>query len=226
MDNATTPEPNEAAHVEPDPPDDSNDHADGAGRESSTVDDQPSVPMPPPPTGEKKWYIVHTYSGHENKAKLTLLERVRNANLNEYFGDVLVPTESVMEVVKGQRRTTTRKFFPGYMFVQMVLDDRTFHLVKNTPKITGFLGGTKPTPVPEREIHGVQTNVAEGKAGKPKARVVFEAGDTVRVVDGPFANFSATIEEVKADKQKVKVLLSMFGRATSVELDFNQVEKA
>jgi transcriptional antiterminator NusG len=179
-----------------------------------------------PPTAEKKWYIVHTYSGHENKAKLTLLERVRNNNLTEYFGDVLVPTESVVENVKGQRRTTTRKFFPGYMFVQMILDDRTFHLVKNTPKITGFLGGMKPTPVPEREIHGVQTNVAEGKAGKPKARVSFEAGESVRVVDGPFANFSATVEEVKQDKQKVKVSLSMFGRATSVELDFAQVEKA
>ena len=180
---------------------------------------------PAAPAGEKKWYIVHTYSGHENKAKLTLLERVRNANLTEYFGDVLVPTESVMEVVKGQRRTTTRKFFPGYMFVQMVLDDRTFHLVKNTPKITGFLGGTKPTPVPEREITGVQTNMTEGKV-KPKARVVFEVGDSVRVIEGPFANFSATVEEVKTDKQKVKVSLSMFGRATSVELDFAQVEKA
>jgi transcriptional antiterminator NusG len=178
------------------------------------------------PAGEKKWYIVHTYSGHENKAKLTLLERVRNANLTEYFGDVLVPTESVMEVVKGQRRTTTRKFFPGYMFVQMVLDDRTFHLVKNTPKITGFLGGTKPTPVPEREITGVQTNMSEGGKPKPKARVVFEVGDSVRVTDGPFANFSATVEEVKSDKQKLKVSLSMFGRATSVELDFAQVEKA
>ena len=191
------------------------------------ADDTSSSSPPPPsaPVGEKKWYIVHTYSGHENKAKLTLLERVRNANLTEYFGDVLVPTESVMEVVKGQRRTTTRKFFPGYMFVQMVLDDRTFHLVKNTPKITGFLGGTKPTPVPEREITGVQTNMTEGKA-KPKARVVFEAGDSVRVIEGPFANFSATVEEVKSDKQKVKVSLSMFGRATSVELDFAQVEKA
>jgi transcriptional antiterminator NusG len=175
---------------------------------------------------EKKWYIVHTYSGHENKAKLTLLERVRNANLTEYFGEVLVPTESVMEVVKGQRRTTTRKFFPGYMFVQMVLDDRTFHLVKNTPKITGFLGGTKPTPVPEREITGVQTNMSEGGKPKPKARVTFEAGDSVRVIDGPFASFSATVEEVKSDKQKLKVSLSMFGRATSVELDFAQVEKA
>jgi transcription termination/antitermination protein NusG len=196
----------------------------GASTDTSSSDAASSPAAAP--ALEKKWYIVHTYSGHENKAKLTLLERVRNANLTEYFGDVLVPTESVMEVVKGQRRTTTRKFFPGYMFVQMALDDRTFHLVKNTPKITGFLGGTKPTPVPEREITGVQTNMTEGGKPKPKARVVFDAGDSVRVIDGPFANFSATVEEVKADKQKVKVSLSMFGRATSVELDFAQVEKA
>ena len=179
-----------------------------------------------PPTAEKKWYIVNTYSGHENKAKLTLLERVRNNNLTEYFGDVLVPTASVTENIKGQRRTMTRKFFPGYMFVQMILDDRTFHLVKNTPKITGFLGGTKPSPVPEREIHGVQTNAAEGKAGKPKARVTFEVGESVRVIDGPFASFSATVEEVKNEKQKIKVTVSMFGRPTPVELDFAQVEKA
>jgi len=108
----------------------------------------------------------------------------------------------------------------------MILDDRTFHLVKNTPKITGFLGGTKPTPVPEREIHGVQHNVAEGKSGKPKARVTFEVGESVRVVDGPFASFAATVEEVKNDKQKIKVTVSMFGRPTPVELDFAQVEKA
>jgi len=212
MGNSTAPEPEDAGDT---------------GAAEPTEDTSSSTPAAAPaaPVGEKKWYIVHTYSGHENKAKLTLLERVRNANLTEYFGEVLVPTESVMEVVKGQRRTTTRKFFPGYMFVQMVLDDRTFHLVKNTPKITGFLGGTKPTPVPEREITGVQTNMTEGKA-KPKARVVFEVGDSVRVIEGPFANFSATVEEVKTDKQKVKVSLSMFGRATSVELDFAQVEKA
>ncbi len=172
-----------------------------------------------------KWYIVHTYSGHENKARLTLLERVRNANLNDFFGDVLVPTESVMELVKGQRRTTTRKFFPGYMFVQMVMEDRTFHLVKNTPKITGFLGGTKPTPVPEKQITGLQANITEGKQ-KPRAKITFEVGDNVRVVEGPFANFSASVEEVKQDKQKVKVLVSIFGRATPVELDFTQVEKA
>src|SRR5262245_21659818 len=181
------------------------------------------VADPSPPTGDAapapsgdsqaagqvqlKWYIVHTYSGHENKARLTLLERVRNNGLSDYFGEVLVPTESVMELVKGQRRTTTRKFFPGYMFVQMVLDDRTFTLVKNTPKITGFLGGAKPTPVPEREITGLQSSVAEGKQ-KPRAKVTFEVGDNVRVVDGPFANFSATVEEVKPDKQKVKVLVS------------------
>jgi transcriptional antiterminator NusG len=190
----------------------------------AAADGVPTIPLPP--GAEKKWYIVNTYSGHENKAKLTLIERVEKAGLQAYFGDVLVPTESVMEVVKGQRRTTTRKFFPGYMFVQMVLDDRTFHLVKNTPKITGFLGGMKPTPVPEREITGVQHNAAEGKAGKTKARVTFEAGESVRVVDGPFANFSAKVEEVKADKQKLKVSLSMFGRTTSVEIDFAQVEKA
>jgi transcriptional antiterminator NusG len=182
----------------------------------------PSEPPRPP----MKWYIVNTYSGHENKARLTLLERVRNAGLQDLFGDVLVPTESVMEVVKGQRRTTTRKFFPGYMFVQMVLDDRTMHLVKNTPKITGFLGGTKPTPVPDSQITGVQTNMSEGGAKKAKARVTFEVGDNVRVIEGAFANYAATVQEVKPDKQKVKVLVSIFGRATPVELDFTQVEKA
>jgi transcription termination/antitermination protein NusG len=215
-DNATAPSPDET---------DGSVNASSTGHDEGDHDEPPPAAAPSAPVGEKKWYIVHTYSGHENKAKLTLLERVRNANLNDYFGDVLVPTESVMEVVKGQRRTTTRKFFPGYMFVQMVLDDRTFHLVKNTPKITGFLGGTKPTPVPPREIHGVQTNITEGKS-KPKAKVVYEVGDSVRVIEGPFANFQAKVEEVKADKQKIKVSLSFLGRPTQVELDFAQVEKA
>ena len=176
--------------------------------------------------GEKKWYIIHTYSGYERKVAESLMNRIQAYDLGECVGQILIPTESVLEMVKGQKRTTTRKFYPGYMFVQMILDDRTFHLVKNTPKITGFLGGMKPTPVPPNQIQGVQTNVAEGKAGKPKARVSFEPGESVRVVDGPFANFSATVEEVKQDKQKLKVSLSMFGRATSVELDFAQVEKA
>ncbi|MBP6630993.1 MAG: transcription termination/antitermination protein NusG [Kofleriaceae bacterium] len=174
-----------------------------------------------------KWYIVNTYSGHENKARLSLLERARNANMAELFGEVLVPTESVSEMVKGQRRTTTRKFFPGYMFVQMVLEDRTMHLVKNTPKITGFLGGTKPTPVPESQITGVQTSTASGGAKvKTKAKATFEVGETVRVTDGPFANYSGSVQEVNGDKQKLKVLVTIFGRATPVPLDFTQVEKA
>lgn len=172
-----------------------------------------------------KWYVVHTYSGHENRARLTLLERIKTYNLESEFGDVLIPTESVMEVVKGQRRTSTRKFYPGYMFVQMNLSDRSFHLVKNTPKITGFLGGKSPTPVPEKDITGIHSAMSEGKS-KPKPRVVYEQGDTVRVIDGPFSTFSATVEEVKPDKQKVRVLVSIFGRATPVELDFAQVEKA
>ena len=191
--------------------------------EVSSAIDQPlgAVALP------MKWYIVNTYSGHENKARLSLLERARNANMAELFGEVLVPTESVSEMVKGQRRTTTRKFFPGYMFVQMVLEDRTMHLVKNTPKITGFLGGTKPTPGPESQITGVQTSTASGGAKvKTKAKATFEVGETVRVTDGPFANYSGSVQEVNGDKQKLKVLVTIFGRATPVPLDFTQVEKA
>lgn len=172
-----------------------------------------------------KWFIVHTYSGHENRARLSLLDRAKTANLMESFGQILVPTESVSKVVEGQKRTTTRKFFPGYIFVQMLLDDRTFNLVKNTPKVTGFLGGTKPSPVPEREITGLQTTMVEGKVAK-KVKVSFEVGETVRVVEGPFANFSGTVEQVNAEKAKLRVSVSMFSRATTVELDFGHVEKA
>ena len=171
-----------------------------------------------------KWYIVNTYSGHENRAKLTLLERIKNGGFDDEFGDVLIPTENVTEVVKGQRRTSTRKFYPGYMFVQMNLNNRTFHLVKNTPKITGFLGGTHPTPVPDHDIVGIHDAMSGAKT-KPEVKVSFTAGDEVRVIDGPFANFSATVEEVNQEKQKVKVLVSIFGRATPYELDFDKVEK-
>lgn len=175
-----------------------------------------------------KWYTVHTYSGHENKARLALKDKIRNANLEHLFGEILIPTESVVELVKGQKRTTTRKFYPGYMFVQMDLNDETYHLVKNTPKITGFLGGdkgNKPTPVPENEIAAINTQMTEG-AIKPKPKVQFEEGENVRVTDGPFSNFAGTVDEVKAEKQKVRVLVSIFGRSTPVELDFAQVEKA
>ena len=172
-----------------------------------------------------KWYVVHTSSGHENKARLSLQERVKQMAMENEFGQILIPTESVLEMVKGQKRTTTRKFYPGYMFVQMELNERTYHLVKNTAKITGFLGGTSPTPVNEKDIAQINSQMSEG-AQKPKPRISFEEGENVRVIDGPFSNFAGIVDEVKAEKQKVKVRVSIFGRATAVELDFAQVEKA
>jgi transcriptional antiterminator NusG len=172
-----------------------------------------------------KWYVVNTYSGHENKAKLTLQERVKQLGKTDLFGGILIPTEQVLESHNGQRRTTTRNFYPGYMFVEMDLNEETFHLVKNTAKITGFLGGTNPTPVRDAEIAKINSQINEGSA-KPRPRVSFEDGENVRVIDGPFANFAGIVEEVKAEKQKVRVLVSIFGRATPVELDFAQVEKA
>jgi transcriptional antiterminator NusG len=172
-----------------------------------------------------KWYVVHTYSGHENKARLALQERVKQYNLDNQFGQILIPTESVIEMVKGQKRTATRKFYPSYMFVQMELSEPTFHLVKNTPRITGFLGGQNPTPVRESEIAAINAQMTDG-AQKPKPRISFEEGENVRVIDGPFSNFSGIVEEVKAEKQKLRVRVSIFGRATPVELDFAQVEKA
>src|SRR3954447_3814003 len=172
-----------------------------------------------------KWYVVHTYSGHENKARLSLQERVKQMGKDAQFGQILIPTETVLEMAKGQKRTTTRKFYPGYMFVQMELNEETFHLVKNTPKITGFLGGQNPPPVKESEITATTPQMTDG-AAKPKPRISFEEGENVRVVDGPFSNFAGIVDEVKAEKQKVKVRVSIFGRATAVELDFAQVEKA
>jgi transcriptional antiterminator NusG len=172
-----------------------------------------------------KWYVVHTYSGHENKARLSLIDRVRQAGLNARFGDVLIPTDTVVELVKGQKRSTRRKFFPGYMFVQMDLDQETFHLVKNTPKITGFLGGMNPQPVKETEIQNINSAITEGTS-RSKPRISYDEGDNVRVTEGPFANFTGVVVEVKPEKQKLRVNLSIFGRATPVELDFAQVEKA
>lgn len=172
-----------------------------------------------------KWYAVHTYSGHENRARLSLLDRIRNAGLQDKFGEVLIPTEQVVEMAKGQRRTMTRKFYPGYMFVQLELDDHTRSLVKNTPKITGFLGGTNPVPVKDSEIAGINRQMSEG-AIKPKPRISFDEGENVRVTDGPFSNFNGIVEEVRPEKQKIRVLVSIFGRATPIELDFGQVEKA
>lgn len=172
-----------------------------------------------------KWYVVHTFSGYENRAKLSLLDRVRAEKLDEHFGQILIPTESVVERKKGAQRTTKRKFFPGYIIVQMELTDETWHLVKNTQKITGFVGGNqrRPRPMRDAEVDRLTQQMEEGTS-KPKPKQNFEEGMTVRVNDGPFMNFTGTVEEVRPDKQKLRVLVSIFGRATPVELDFIQVE--
>ena len=172
----------------------------------------------------KKWYVIQAYSGYENKVKQSLLERIRQANMQDSFGEILIPKENVQENRGGNRKVTSRSFYPGYIFVEMDLNENTWHLIKDTPKVNGFVGGRQPTPVPDSEIQAIAQQVAEG-AVKPKPRVVFEQGDHVRVTDGAFANFTGTIEEVKPDKQKVRVLVSIFGRATPVELDYVQVEK-
>jgi transcriptional antiterminator NusG len=176
---------------------------------------------------DKKWFVVHTYSGFENKAKKSLEEKIRLEGLQESFGEILIPMEQVVEMVKGEKKTSKRKFFPGYILVQMEMNDRTWHLVKNTPKVTGFVGGEPnrpPPPISDAEVQRLTTQISEGTL-KPKPKVQFEEGDTVRVIDGPFSNFNGSVEEVNPDKGRLKVLVSIFGRATPVELDFMQVEK-
>jgi transcriptional antiterminator NusG len=180
----------------------------------------------PPKNPNLKWYVVHTYSGFENRAKKSLEERIKQNNMDAAFGEILIPTETVEEVRGGTKRVSKRKFFPGYMLVQMELNKDTWHLVKNTQKVTGFVGGKdeKAPTISEAEVGRLTQQMSEGVT-KVAPKVAFEDGDSVRVIDGPFANFSGTIEEVKAEKQKVRVLVSIFGRSTPVELDFMQVEK-
>ena len=173
---------------------------------------------------EKRWYVVHTYSGHENKVKKSLEERIKLYEKEELFGDVLIPSEKVVEVVKGKKNETSRKFFPGYILVNMILDNETWHIVRDTPKVTGFVGGSSPTPISDDEVAEITHQISEGMM-RPKPKVSLEKGDNVRVTDGPFANFSGTVDEVKPDKGKVRVLVSIFGRSTPIELDFIQVEK-
>lgn len=171
-----------------------------------------------------KWYGVHTYSGFENRVKLSLLERVKNLGLEEMFGGILIPSETVVELKKGEKRTSTRKFFPGYILINMELNDETWHVVKETARVTGFVGGNNPMVIPEDEVQKITRRMEEG-AEKPRPKVEFEVGETVRVVDGPFLNFSGVVEDVKPDKAKLRVMVSIFGRATPVELEFMQVEK-
>ncbi|ETR74456.1 MAG: transcriptional antiterminator NusG [Candidatus Magnetoglobus multicellularis str. Araruama] len=172
-----------------------------------------------------KWYIVHVYSGFETKVKQSLKERIEAYHEPEQFGDIIVPTEQVVELVKGKRKTSSRKYYPGYILVQMDLDDGTWHLVKNTAKVTGFLGGKdKPVPMMDKEAERILAQLEDGK-NKPQPKFSFEEGDDVRVIDGPFTNFQGTVEEVNPEKGKIKVLVSIFGRSTPVELEFVQVTK-
>lgn len=172
-----------------------------------------------------KWYVVHTYSGYENKVKAALEDRIKSFGREDYFSEILIPSEKVVELVKGERKTSTRKFFPGYIFVKMELNDETWHIVKNTPKVTGFIGSrTEPTPISDGEVEEIIQQINEGVL-KPKPKFVFEKGDSVRVIDGPFLNFNGVVDEVRPEKGKVRVLVSIFGRPTPVELDFVQVAK-
>jgi transcriptional antiterminator NusG len=174
-----------------------------------------------------RWYVVHTYSGFEKSVSRSLKEHIRRAGMEDKFGEILVPTEEVMEMKSGQKRTSERKFFPGYVLVQMEMTDETWHLVKNVPKVSGFIGGSgmKPTPITDKEAMAIVQQVKEG-VEKPKPKFSFMPGEQVRVIDGPFADFNGTVEDVNFEKSKLKVSVSIFGRMTPVELEFSQVEKS
>jgi len=175
---------------------------------------------------EKRWYVVHAYSGYERKVKQALEERIALSGVSEYFGDVLVPTEEVLEMRSGQKRKSERKFFPGYVLINMVLNDGTWHLVKDTPRVMGFIGGKadKPAPITQREVNEIMNRLEES-VDKPTHKTVYEPGEMVRVTDGPFNDFTGTVEEVNYEKSRVRVAVLIFGRSTPVELEFSQVEK-
>jgi transcriptional antiterminator NusG len=174
-----------------------------------------------------QWYVVHAYSNFEHKVKSSLIERIRRYGLESRFGEILVPTEEVVEMREGQRRKSERKFFPGYVLVQMEMDDETWHLVKEVPKVLGFIGGSsdRPAPITDREAQAILNRVQEG-VDKPRPKILFEPGEVVRVTDGPFNDFSGVVEQVNYEKSKVRVAVQILGRSTPVELDFSQVEKA
>jgi transcriptional antiterminator NusG len=173
-----------------------------------------------------RWYVVHAYSNFENQVKRSMEERIRRSGLEQYFGKILVPTEEVVEMRMGQQRKSERKFFPGYVLVQMELNDETWHLVKEVPRVLGFIGGTsdKPAPITDAEAEAILSRMEEG-ATKPRPKVLFEVGEVIRVVEGPFKDFNGVVEEVNYDKTKLRVSVLIFGRSTPVDLDFGQVEK-
>lgn len=180
-----------------------------------------------PSNPDLRWYVVHAYSGMEKAVERNIIERIARSGMPEKFGRILVPMEEVVEIKNGQKKTTERKFFPGYVLVEMEMTDDTWHLVKSTPKVTGFIGGTstKPTPISEKEVQNILHQIQEG-VEKPRPKVLFEIGEAVRVKDGPFTDFHGNVEDVNYDKSKIRVSVTIFGRSTPVELDFGQVEKA
>jgi transcriptional antiterminator NusG len=173
-----------------------------------------------------KWYVVHAYSGMEKAVERNIIERIQRADMQNMFGRILVPTEEVVEIKNGQKRTTERKFFPGYVLVEMVMNDETWHLVKHTNKVTGFVGGAKnrPAAISEEDVLKIASQMQEG-TDKPRHKVEFDVGEYIRVKDGPFTDFNGTVEEVNYEKNKMRVSVTIFGRATPVELEFSQVEK-
>ena len=175
---------------------------------------------------DMSWYVVHAYSGFENQVKKSLEERIARNSMDSKFGEILVPTEEVVEMKEGVKRRSERKFFPGYVLVKMKMEDDTWHLVKECPKVLGFIGGTKdnPTPITNREAEEILNRIQEG-VEKPRPKTLFEVGELVRVIDGPFADFNGAVEEVNYDKSRLRVSVSIFGRSTPVELEFGQVSK-
>ena len=175
----------------------------------------------------KRWYVVHTYSQFEKSVQRALQERITREGMEDLFGQILVPVEEVVELKSGQKNISERKFFPGYVLVEMEMTDESWHLVKNTPKVTGFLGGSamKPTPITQKEVDNIMSQMQAG-VEKPRPKVLFEVGEAVRVKEGPFTDFNGMVEDVNYDKSKLRVAVTIFGRSTPVELNFGQVEKA
>ncbi|WP_257264699.1 transcription termination/antitermination protein NusG [Endozoicomonas sp. ONNA2] len=174
----------------------------------------------------KRWYVVHAYSGYEKQVLRYLNERIKRFGMEEYFGEILVPTEEVVEIKNGQKRKSERKFFPGYVLVQMEMNEDSWHLIKDTPRVMGFIGGTadKPAPITEKEADAILRRVHEG-AEAPRPKTLFEPGEMVRVIEGPFADFNGVVEGVNYEKSRLQVAVMIFGRSTPVELEFGQVEK-
>ena len=194
--------------------------------ESAEPTQPAEVPQSLTPVDGMRWYVVHAYSGMEKAVERNILERVSNAGMEARFGRTLVPTEEVVELKNGQRRTTERKFFPGYVLVEMAMDDETWHLVKNTSKVTGFVGGARnrPAPISEADVQKIVDQMKDGTE-KPRHKVEFIVGEYIRVKEGPFTDFNGTVEDVNYDKNKLRVSVTIFGRSTPVELEFSQVEK-